>query len=134
MSTPNINCILQGILAVTNNLAPNAPQVASIDLQNPTLNGTVFFYEQYLQATTTGVGQGMPGPAGKAFVVLVQNLSTTSELQVTVTPTGGTPTTFTYGPGGVFIHFDPTEDGTGISALTLTGVGGTVPCSVLVAV
>lgn len=133
MSTPNINCILQAVLAVQNNLISPTPQIVTIDLGNPTLNGTVFFYEQYIQATTTGVGQGMPGPGGIAYLAVVQNLSTTSNLTITVIPNGGVQNILTLGPGGVWIYCDPKEVG-GISGLTLTGVGATVPALIMVAV
>jgi len=133
MSTPNINCILQAVLAIQNNLISPPPQITTVDLGNPTLNGTQFFYEQYIQATVGGTGQGMPGPGGIAYLVIVQNLSPTADMNVQFTPVGGVQTTIKTGPNGAFIYCDPSEHG-GINQLNLLGIGGTVPALILVAV
>ena len=133
MSTPNINCILQTVLAIQNNQLSPAPQITTVDLGNPTLNGTQFFYEQYIQATVGGTGQGMPGPGGIAYLVIVQNLSPTASMNVQFTPVGGVQTIIKTGPGGVFIYCDPQEQG-GINQISIFGLGGTVPALMLVAV
>ena len=129
MATPNMLVILQGIVTLTNNLVSPAPYIANFDLQNPTLNATTVFYDPYFQATTGGVS--VPLPAAKVFGLIIQNLSTTNNLTIDVTPFGGSLDPITLGPGGVFIYFDPTETGQGISAVTLLGVGATVSAFVL---
>jgi hypothetical protein len=138
MSSPNINLILQATLAVLNVQVSPSVQMAVMDFSNPTLpsgaavatGGLQFSYDAFFQALNTG--SSFPLPASKVFAILVQNLSPTAVLQVAHTPFGGSASTSSYGPGGVFVVFDPTETGVGFSALTLTGVGGTVPCQVLV--
>jgi hypothetical protein len=132
MPGTNISLILQTILAATNNLASNAPQVVNFDFANPTLIGTDFYYNPFVQAPTTG--QAITLPASPVFAILVQNQSTSGILQVAYTPTGQASTISTIGPAGVVILFDPLETGGGWTALTLTGIGGTIPAAVLVGV
>lgn len=129
MATPNIQVILQGILVATNNLVSPAPYIANFDFQNPTLNATSMFYDPFFQSLAGGSAVSLP--AGKVFLVAVQNLSTTVNLTVTVTPFGGAASPIILGPAGVYVYFDPTETGQGISALTLTGAGSTVPAFVM---
>jgi hypothetical protein len=121
VATSNIQIILQSILTATNNLVSPAPYIANFDFQNPTMNAATFFYDPYFQAQ--GGGASVALPAAKVFLVAVQNLSTLAGLTVTVTPFGGAPSGILLGPGGVYIYFDPTESGQGVSAVTLTGTG-----------
>ena len=129
MATPNIQVILQGILTATNNLVSPAPYIANFDFQNPTLNATSMFYDPFFQATVGGVAVSLP--AAEVFLVAVQNLDVVHNLTVTVTPFGGAASPITLGPGGVYVYFDPTETGQGISAVTLTGITATVPAFVM---
>lgn len=121
MATPNVQVILQSILTATNNLVSPAPYIANFDFQNPTLNANTIFYDPYFQAT--GGGASVALPASKVFLLAVQNLSTGAALTVTVTPFGGAASPIILGPGGVYIYFDPSETGQGISTVTLTGSG-----------
>lgn len=121
MATPNVQVILQSILTATNNLVSPAPYIANFDFQNPTLNASTIFYDPYFQAL--GGGASVSLPAGKVFLLAVQNLATNAPLTVTVTPFGGAASPIILGPGGVYIYFDPTEMGQGISSVTLTGSG-----------
>jgi hypothetical protein len=137
MPTPNIQIILQSVIAVMNNLVSPQTQIITLDLGNPTLGnnvigGTAVFYDPYFQALAGGSAVSLP--AAKVFAIVVQNTSLTANLQVTHTPFGAASSTALYGPGGVCILFDPSEAGGGFSALTLTGVGGTVSAIVLVGV
>jgi hypothetical protein len=129
VATPNIQAILQAVVTLTNNLVSPAQYIANFDLQNPTLNAATVYYDPYFQATTGGIS--VPLPAAKIFALIVQNLSTTNNLMIDITPFGGSLDPITVGPGGVFIYFDPTELGQGISAVTLLGVGATVSAFVL---
>jgi hypothetical protein len=129
MATPNMMVVLQGILTTTNNLVSPAPYIGNFDLQNPTLNATAVFQDPYFQALESG--SSVPLPLAKIFALVVQNQSATDNLIVGITPFEGSFDPIALGPGGVFIYFDPTEDGQGISAVTLTGVGATVPAFVL---
>lgn len=135
MATPNIQAILQGILIATDNTQSPAPYVANLDFQNPTLNATTYYLDAFFQALSTGsnVPLGIGGGA-LTFCIIVINRSVTANLQITVTPTGGAAAIVgTIGPGGVCVLFDPPESGLGWTALTLTGVGVTVPATVFTA-
>jgi len=136
MATPNISVIFQAIAVVTNQLVANAPQIINFDFANPTLpsgatGGIAAYYEPYFQA---GVGGSVVNlPATKIFGLFVQNISTsTGILTVAYTPFGGASTSINIGPSGTVIVFDPSESGTGISAVTLTGISSTQPAAVLV--
>ena len=131
MPTPNVNIILQAIVAVTNNLLSNAPQIVNFDFGNPTLGGTAAYYEPYFQATTSPVA--VPLPSAKNFGVFIVNQGP-GNVTVSYLPFGGVSTSLMLGPGGVFVAFDPSEAGQGISGLSLTGIGSTQSCSVLVCV
>jgi hypothetical protein len=133
----NVSVIFQGILTgIDNTEAPGAYQ-ANIDLQNPTLTGTKFYYDAFFQALNTGSTVPIGGGGGgvETFLILVVNRSTGTNLQVNVTPTGGsTQEVGIFGPGGVCLLMDPTETGIGWSALVLTGVGSTCPATVFTAI
>jgi hypothetical protein len=132
----NIQAIFQGILIATDNSQSPAPYVANIDLQNPTLTGTKFYYDAFFQALNTGSNVPIgAGPSAEAFLILVINRATGINLQINVTPTGGsTQEVGIFGPGGVCMLMDPTETGIGWTALTLTGVGSTCPATVFTAI
>jgi hypothetical protein len=135
VATPNIQAILQGILTRTDNTQSPAPYVVNLDFQNPTLNATTDYLDGFFQALTTGsnVPLGVGGGA-LAFCIIVINRSLTNNLQVTVTPTGGAAAIVgTFGAGGVCVLFDPPETGLGWTALTLTGIGATVPATIYTA-
>jgi hypothetical protein len=132
----NIQAIFQGILTGIDNSQSPPPYVANIDIQNPTLTGTKFYYDAFFQALNTGsnVPIGV-GPGAEAFLILVINRATGTNLQINVTPTGGsTQEVGIFGPGGVCLLMDPTETGIGWTALTLTGVGITCPATVFTAI
>jgi hypothetical protein len=131
---PNLQVIMQSIVAVTNALVTNAPQIQTLDFQNPTMNGTTVFFDPYLQATTSGTVVTLPLlPSGKVYGLFVQNLSATNNLQIIYTPFGLGIASFQVGPNGVFVIFDPSESGSGFSNLTVQGIGGAVSAMVLVA-
>lgn len=120
---------------VTDQQSANFPQIATFNFQNPTLpsgatGGTVAYWEPYFQAIAI-TGAAVPMPAQIVYGLFIKNLSLTANVNLTYTPAASVPTTIFLGPGGIFIYFDPSEAGTGITAATLTGVGGTVPLSVL---
>lgn len=132
MANPNINVIFQAIVAVTNNLLSNAPQIASFDFGNPTLAGTEFSFLPGFQAAN-GTGTNVPLPASVIYGIFVQNIGT-SPLQVIVTPNGALATTpMVIGTNGAFILFDPAEvSGSGFTALKLISVSsGAGPATVL---
>jgi hypothetical protein len=133
----NIQAIFQGILIATDNSQSPAPYVANIDLQNPTLTGLKFYYDAFFQALSSGsnVPIGVGGSGAEAFLILVINRAPGSNLQVNVTPTGGTSQEVgVFGPGGVCLLMDSTETGVGWIALTLTAIGSTCPVTVFTAI
>jgi hypothetical protein len=121
---------LQAVLNVSNLNVTPPPSINTWDFRNPTLQGTVSLFEPFFQATVGGVAVTLP--ASPAHLILIQNLSTSAVLSVTVTPNGQAASTSTYGPNGVCILFDPAGSGGGFTALTLTGIAGTVPAMVFV--
>jgi hypothetical protein len=130
----NINVILQAIAVVTNQLAANAPQIVNFDFGNPTMpsagtGGTSSYYEPFFQAITSPTA--VPFPGTKIFGIFILNQGS-GNVTVSYLPTLGVSTSITLGPGGVFIYFNPSEAGQGVTGLSLTGVGGTQSCSVLV--
>jgi hypothetical protein len=130
LPTPNILVELQAILTASNNLVAPPPYIANFDFGNPVLGATSYYQEPYFQATTGGVA--VPLSAATVFLIAVQNLHASALLHVTHTPTGQAISTCSIGPGGIVIFFDPLETGGGFTALTLTGVGSTVPAFVMV--
>jgi hypothetical protein len=134
MPTPNIQLILQAQLTGTNNLLSPAPQIIQIDMANPTLGATVANYDPYFQAAIAGSSVPFPGGITTVWVAYVRNLSSTANVNVGITtPASGTVSTSVLLPGGVFLIFNPAESAGGVNSLLLTGVGGVVPCEVLVA-
>jgi hypothetical protein len=135
VATPNIQAILQGILTATDNTQSPAPYIVNLDFQNPTLNATTYFFDAFFQALVGGSSVPLSVSAGAlSFCIIVINRSLTNALQISVTPTGGAAAIIgTIGPGGVCVLFDPPETGLGWTALTLTGIGATVPATVFTA-
>jgi hypothetical protein len=129
MSTPNINCILQAVIAVTNNQLSPQPQIANVDLGNPTIGATQIISETYLQAIAAGITIPLPNPTNFA---IVQNLAASGLIRVVYTPSGQPQTFINLGPQGVFIYFDPSGTGTAVTQLIVGGIGSTLPCLVLV--
>lgn len=133
MSTPNLNVLLQTVLSIQNNLAPNAPQIAYFDFGTLTMGATCVLSEPYLQAVPT-VGTSIQFPQPIVYLIAVQNLGPTgSQLVVTVTPQFNPSATFILGPTGLCILFDTTESGAGFTALNLrSGTATTIPAMVIV--
>jgi hypothetical protein len=129
-ATPQV--IFQTILAVENNLGNNAPQVAEINLQNPTFNYTTMYFNPYFPVVG-GAGSNVPFPVLTIFALAVRNISTIP-IKVTLNPNGSVPAVFNLGPNGVFIICDSTKAGAGFALLNLTSTGGPVYASVMVAV
>ena len=133
---PNLNSVL-GLTIATINLAQNQTNI-NISLQGVALASSQIFYDQYAPCPTTGLV--VPIPGGTAFDVYVRNLSLTNVLNVTLTPSGGSAFTVTLNfaassstTGGIFMVWGTTNTGVGFTALTLTGVGATVPAEVYLA-
>lgn len=129
MSTPNINCILQAIAVVLDQNNSNFPQLVNFDLLNPTLPGTVSYFDPYFQAPLTG--KVVPLPAATVFGLVLQNKDPTNILTISFTIPPAEVVSQNLGIGGVFIYFDPAKTGGGISAMTLTGNVATVAVSIL---
>ena len=73
MPTQNMQLILQGILAVTNNTIQNAPQISTFDFQNPTLGANSLFFDPFFQAPTTSAS--VPLPATVCYCAIIGNVN-----------------------------------------------------------
>ena len=128
----NINAIFQGILTIADETQSNAPYIANIDLENPTLAATQVSNQPLVQVPTS------PGvtiaPGFTMYLILIWNRSTTNEMQINIAGVGGpgTQELGTVGPGAVVVLMDPSKS-IGWSALSLTAQGATVPATVVLA-
>ena len=111
MSTPNINCILQAVIAAQNNLLSPSPQIATFDFGNPTYPATSMFFEPYFLATNSYVPPSLPGAT--IWGLAVQNTSASANLGISYTPSGATTQSINLGPGALFIYWDPSKPTTG---------------------
>jgi hypothetical protein len=136
VASPNVNVLLQGILTASDNTQSPAPYISNIDFQNPSMLSSQYFSDAFFPAATTGssvpIGTGTTGPA---YCIIVINRHATAYVQISVQPNGGSLAIVgTIGPQGVFVLFDPAQNGSnGYNALTLTGLTTTVPCTVFTA-
>lgn len=128
----NLSILLSGSISVTDTTLAPSPTIVSRSFNNPTLAATATFFDPFFQAAAGGTAVTLP--AATVYFAYVKNLSSTANLTVAFTPVGaGAASSVLLLPGGVFFYFLPAETGGGISALTLTGTGGTVPADVGVA-
>lgn len=138
MSTPNLNVLIQGLLTISDVTQSPAPYIIpGLDFGNPTLAGTKCYVDLFFQVPTTPVTIPIGGGGGgaEAFLILVINRDPVNNLEVTVTNTGGTPQVAgVFGPGGVCLLFDPTEEGVGWTSLTLMGFNAIVPATIVTAI
>ncbi len=99
---------------------------------NLTLAATTVYWNPAFQAAITATTVPLPPTTtGGVCVVYVKNLDPTNNLTVTYTFAGGSPTNVILIPSGVFLIFQPTETGEGISALSLTATSATINAEVL---
>jgi hypothetical protein len=129
----NINLItgltIQGVNVAANNTPLN------INLQGITLGCTAYYYDNFFQATTSGVPVPLPGPT--VYVVYVRNLGPNPVI-VNYMPVGEPASAVSVSPvtngfGGVFFYMQTAETSGGITAVTLTTQTVTTSCEVLVA-
>ena len=135
MSTsPNVQAILQAVLTATNTTLTNNPQISNCDFGNPTYNGTAMYFDPYVTQLTAGTFQQVQLPAATVWGVMVQNLHATATLTISYT-SGGVTAEFSVGPTGLFIYWDVSKSGSGITFLSLAGPSSPptrVPAMVLV--
>jgi len=128
----NLSVILSSTITVTDTTLSPSPTIVARSLQNPTLAATTVFYDPFFQAAAGGTA--VTFPAATAFAVYVKNLSGATNLTCAFLPVGGgAASSFVLLPGGVFIMFLTAETAGGITSMTLTGAGATVPAEVLLA-
>ena len=129
----NLNVTLSGSIQVFDTTQPGDNQCIVNRPIAFSLAATVEFYEPYFQALSTG--SALVLPAATIFAACITNKSTTANLTITYTPFGGSPISPPpILPGGFWAYFQVTESGGGgITAMTLTGAGATVPAEVLLA-
>ena len=130
MSTPNLNVLLTTVISTYDNLAPNTPLLSNINPGSLPFGAVARFQDDYLQALVGATNVPLPAPT--SYVVWVQNKASSGVVGVTVTfLTIGAQQCF-LGPGDVYLWFDAAKS-SGFTALSLTGIGGTIPCQVYVA-
>lgn len=138
MSTPNINCILQAVVAAQNNLITPTPQIVNYDFGSPTFAANALFFEPYLQSGAAPITPTLP--ASTIFGLLVQNIGSSGNVQVTYNPTGFGSTNIILGPGSAnvpgdaLIYFAPSKNSSaGINFVQIQGpaVGSPVPIMLL---
>ena len=127
-----LSILLNAVLSITDTSVTPNPTIVTRNLNNPTLpSAVVFAYDTQFQVGTSATTFNLP--ATTVWIVYVKNLSASSNITVTFTPTGGSSETLVLVPGGVFLYFQPAESAGGITALSLTSSSGTVGAEVLVA-
>lgn len=124
-----LNVVLTMDLAVANTTLSTTP---INDAPAPlTLAATTVYYNPAFQAGTSPTTVPLPPTAtGGVCVAYVKNLDPTNNLTVTYTWGAGSPTSIVLIPSGVFMIFQPTETGQGISALSLTATAATINAEV----
>jgi hypothetical protein len=129
---PNISVLLNATLSATDTTLSPSVTVVTRNLNNPTLAGTVVFYDPFFQAAAGGSAVTLP--AATCWVAYVKNLDAAANLTVAWTAIGAAgSSTFLLVPGGVFIYLQPTEGAGGFTAMTLTASAGTINTEVFVA-
>lgn len=129
---PNLSAILSASLTVTDTTLSPSPQIITRSLNNPTLAGTVCFYDPFFQASNAGSAVTLP--AATCWVAFVKNLDAAANLTVAWTAIGAAgSSSMLLVPGGVFLYFQPTEGAGGFTAMTLTASAGTINTEVLIA-
>jgi hypothetical protein len=128
---PNISVLLNATLSATDTTLSPSVTVVTRNLNNPTLAGTVVFYDPFFQAAAAGSAVTLP--AATCWIAYVKNLDAAANLTVAWTPTGQASSSSILVPGGIFLYFQPTEGAGGFTAMTLTSSAGTINTEVLVA-
>jgi hypothetical protein len=130
MSTPNVNVLLTSTIAGYDNLAANTPLLSMINPGSLTFGALATFYNEYFQALSTGSALNLPAPT--SYVAWVRNRHASANLGISVTfLVIGVQQCF-IGPGDVYFWFNASKT-SGYTALSLTGIAGTVPCEVYLA-
>lgn len=130
MSTPNINVLLTSTIASYDNLVANTPLLSFINPGSLPFNAAGEFSNEYFQALVGGSAVSLP--ATTSYVVFVRNRHATANLGITSTFLVLGPQQCFIGPGDFYLWFNASKT-SGITALSLTGIGSTVPCEVYVA-
>jgi hypothetical protein len=129
---PNISVLLNATLSATDTTLSPSATIVTRNLNNPTLAGTVVFYDPFFQALAAGSAVTLP--AATCWCAFVKNLDAAANLTVAWTAVGAAgSSTFLLVPGGVFIYLQPTEGAGGFTAMTLTASAGTINTEVFVA-
>lgn len=130
MSTPNLNVLLTASIATYDNQVANTPLLSNVNPGSLPFGAAASFRDDYLQALVGATVVPLPAPT--SYLVWVRNRATSGVVGVTVTFLVIGPQQCFLGPGDVYLWFDAAKS-SGFTALSLTGVGGTIPCEVYVA-
>ena len=129
---PNISVLLNATLSATDTTLSPSVTIVTRNLNNPTLAGTVVFYDPFFQAAAGGSAVTLP--AATCWVGYVKNLDVAANLTVAWTAVGAAgSSSMVLVPGGIFIYLQPTEGAGGFTAMTLTASAGTINTEVFIA-
>jgi hypothetical protein len=129
---PNISVLLNATLSATDTTLSPSATIVTRNLNNPTLAGTVVFYDPFFQAAAGGSAVTLP--ATTCWVAYVKNLDAAANLTVAWTAVSSAgSSSFVLVPGGVFVYLQPSEGAGGFTAMTLTASAGTINTEVFVA-
>lgn len=132
---PNLNAQLLNAMLTLASPSVSGNLVSS-SAANPLAKVNAAFYEAYLQVGTSPTSVGLP--ASPCHVLYIRNLSTTANLLVVLTPTGGSAwaSPILVVPAGVFTlfpSFNAIPGVGGFTTLSLTSDTGTASAEVFVA-
>lgn len=131
----NLQVQLQSQLVVTDlGLSPN-PSIIARSQNVPVLNVTALYYEPYFQVPNGTATVNLP--AATVYLVYVRNLSSSTNITLNYTPSGGSTTSVVLvsgtaaGAGSIFLLMGAAETSGGVTSVSLTATAIT-PAEVLV--
>jgi len=128
----NLSVLLSATLSATDVTLSPSVTIVTRNLNNPTLSGTVVYYDPFIQVPNAGIVVNLP--ATTCWVGYVKNLSSATNMTVAWTAVGAAgSSSMLLVPGGVFLYFQPSEGAGGFTAMSLTAAAGTIPAEVFIA-
>lgn len=120
-----LNVVFTMELAVANTSLSTTP-INDVPATNTLAATTVYYNPAFQVATSPGNNIPIPPNANSTVVICyIKNLDTANPMSVTYQFNGGTGTTITLVPGGVFLLFNPSESTNGITSI-LVNAGGAI--------
>jgi hypothetical protein len=131
-----VNCLLSPCSIIATNVATSSA-IVTTNPGSPQAGAMVVGYDAY-SVIPNGAPYAVTLPTTTIYAVYLRNLGATNNLEVFLTPSGGSAWTSPaiLIPGGVFIYWTPytTAPGSGgFTALSLQAVGGSTPAEIFLA-